>query len=102
MDKPRPFIHWESSYDYVMGVLVIGRFRLPVFVPAILSGIYLVVTLIGAGTVDSTDGNGLADGLAWFILNLLIVGSIWGIVGAVVGGMYLWRIIQSENDWRDR
>ncbi len=102
MEKPRGYIHWESSYDFDLGVLVIGRFRLPVFVPAIISGIYLALALVGAGIWDSVDENGVDDGLGWFLVNLLIVGGAWGIVGVIVGGFYLWRLIQAENDWSNR
>lgn len=99
MQKPRAFVHLAKS-QRLFGNLVIGKFRLPLIIPAVASWAWLILSGILGATYDSITADGkTAEGFQFMVTNFLIVGGIWGIVGLIVGLRAVWRLIREENEW---
>jgi uncharacterized oligopeptide transporter (OPT) family protein len=100
--KPRGFIHHESS-SHLFGNLVIGKFALPMIIPAVASFAWFIIAAVSGYVFDLVTADGkAAEGFTFMVTNFLIVGVGWGIVGAVVGLRAVWRLIREENDWSNR
>lgn len=93
MDKPRPFIHFRTTYEYdEMGVLAIGKFVMPTRVLLSLVGLIVVLLIIAAGILHGVTG----DGNWWALLGwpCAVIGTISGFFGLIA--LVSWMI----NDTR--
>lgn len=100
MEKPRAFIHHESG-DHIMGNLVIGRFVLPLLIPATL-GLVLVILSMFIGCSMDTFGGQRPNGMYLFLGTAAIYLGIWAIIGLFAGIRVGWDMLKEANDRSNR
>ncbi|UDL16516.1 membrane protein [Microbacterium phage Zooman] len=100
MEKPRAFVHFEDG-SHMFGNLVVGRFALPLVIPAFVGMVIVFLSAVVGCSIDTFGGQS-PNGVYLFLTVAAVYFGIWGVIGLYLGTVVCWNMIKEANDRRNR
>lgn len=100
MEKPRAFLHLEDG-DHILGNLVIGRFVLPLFIPAAFGMVLVILSAVVGCSID-TFGDQSPNGMILFLSVSAVYFGLWSLAGLYLLSVVCWSMIKEANDRSNR